>query len=64
MRNSFVTLLQSITANPNGRLSTFELLTTEEKESTLLKKQTRDELKIKRLKALKKTTEVAATRLS
>jgi hypothetical protein len=53
--DNFAALLQSITANPNGRLSTFEILTTSEKESSLMKKQARDKRKIQRLKALKKT---------
>ena len=53
--DNLATLLQSITANPSGRLSTFEILTAGEKESSQVKKQARDERKIQRLKALKKT---------
>jgi non-ribosomal peptide synthetase component F len=54
-RDNFATLLQSITRNPNGRLSTFEILTASEKESSLLKKQARDEHRMQRLKALKRS---------
>jgi non-ribosomal peptide synthetase component F len=55
LRDNFIVLLESIVANPAGRLSTFEILTAREKQSSVLKKEARDQRRRQRLRALKKT---------
>jgi acyl carrier protein len=60
-RDNFEVLLQSIAANPSGRLSTFKILTPEEKERAHLKKQARNSLNLERLRTLKRVVPVESS---